>query len=212
MPTHRPAHRARLCFLLATCLLVLLVLLGCKQIPLPPPLSPAEPVACPEVPTPAATAPAARASQRAQVSQALVIGATERVVLEPEGLIFDARIDTGAETSSFSAPGLTEFERDGKPWVSFEVTGRDGKTAVIKRPIFRVARIKRHEEESLRRPVVKLRVVLGPLEGQHEFTLADRSNYKYPVLIGRNFLRDVAIVDVALKNTQKIRRRPSTAR
>ena len=60
--------------------------------------------------------------------------------------------------------------------------------------------------EAQRRPVVKLRVALGPIEQQREFTLADRSQYDYPVLIGRNFLRDVAVVDVARQYTQAARR------
>ncbi|MEE3208742.1 MAG: RimK/LysX family protein, partial [Pseudomonadota bacterium] len=29
-----------------------------------------------------------------------------------------------------------------------------------------------------------------------EFTLADRSRMSYPVLLGRSFLKDVAVVDV----------------
>ncbi len=137
----------------------------------------------------------------------LTIGATERVILQPEGIAFEARIDTGAETSSMGAANITEFERDGKTWVSFDVTGQGGTTEEIKRPVVRFARIKVHRGEPDRRPVVKLRVMLGPLEEMREFTLADRSQYEYPVLIGRNFIRDNALVDVSRENTQRPARR-----
>lgn len=167
-------------------------MLGAQNPPAPAPV---------ECPKPAKAAPST-----------LVIGGIERVVLEPEGLSFEARVDTGAETSSFGATEITEFERDGKPWVSFEAKGRSGKVETVKRPVVRHARIKRHGGESLRRPVVKLRVVLGPLEELREFTLADRSNYEFPVLIGRNYLRDVALVDVGRKNTQKTKRRASSSK
>ena len=59
--------------------------------------------------------------------------------------------------------------------------------------------IKRHGEESQRRYVVKMRVVLGNVSQLISVNLNDRDSYQYPVLIGRNFLRDYFIVDVAKK-------------
>ena len=48
-----------------------------------------------------------------------------------------------------------------------------------------------------RRPVVVFDVKLGDnLHQPTEFTLADRSRMSYPVLLGRSFLKDVAVVDV----------------
>ncbi|WP_281646709.1 RimK/LysX family protein [Parendozoicomonas sp. Alg238-R29] len=55
---------------------------------------------------------------------------------------------------------------------------------------------KRKGEESQRRLVVMLTVQTGKLERTSEFTLADRENFEYPALIGRNFLTDMALVDV----------------
>lgn len=39
-----------------------------------------------------------------------------------------------------------------------------------------------------------------------EFSLTDRANMKYPILLGRKFLRGRFVVDVALKNLSKRRR------
>lgn len=137
----------------------------------------------------------------------LVLGAVERVRLDPEGLVFDARIDTGAETSSMDARDLVEFERNGAPWVRFAVVDpAKGRPVLIERAISRRVRIKRHAAQSVLRPVVSLCVRIGRLEREREFTLADRTGFEFPVLIGRNFLRDLAVVDVSRERTQRVER------
>ncbi|NLC22568.1 MAG: ATP-dependent zinc protease, partial [Halomonadaceae bacterium] len=45
--------------------------------------------------------------------------------------------------------------------------------------------------------VVSLLMTLGPIRGAVEFTLNDRSHLNYPVLLGRRFLMDIALIDVA---------------
>lgn len=57
-------------------------------------------------------------------------------------------------------------------------------------------------EKGERRYVVRLPIQLGEFIEEAEFTLADRANMRYPVLLGREFLRDVAVVDVSKKYTQ----------
>jgi hypothetical protein len=47
--------------------------------------------------------------------------------------------------------------------------------------------------------VVKLQIQLGRLTLSEEFTLVDRTHLDYQVLIGRNILRDLLVVDVARK-------------
>ncbi|HBF94298.1 MAG TPA: ATP-dependent zinc protease, partial [Marinobacter adhaerens] len=47
-----------------------------------------------------------------------------------------------------------------------------------------------------RRVVVELQFFIGDHRQVAEFTLADRTNLTYEVLIGRNILRDVMLVDV----------------
>ena len=128
----------------------------------------------------------------------LVVGAIERVLLEPQQAIFKARIDTGAQTSSIDAQEITPFERDGKPWVKFKLPLRDKeKTSIeIETEVTGRTFIKRHGEASLHRLVVTLRVVLGPLDRLSDFTLADRSGYDFPILIGRSYLQGLALVDV----------------
>ncbi|MEE3325948.1 MAG: RimK/LysX family protein [Myxococcota bacterium] len=133
----------------------------------------------------------------------LVVGAVERVLLEPQNEVLEARIDTGAKTSSIDAQEITPFERDGKPWVRFKLPLPDkkGSSVQIESPVVGRAQIKRHNEAPMVRFVVNLRVVLGPLDRLSPFTLADRKGYDYPVLIGRSYLQGLAVVDVDRKLT-----------
>ncbi len=142
-------------------------------------------------------------SQKQSVNtDTFVIGEVEPVHIKKVGFTMFARIDTGAETSSLNATDITVFERDGKRWVKYTVKDSiSGKTAEVESRLKRTVLIKWQEGESIERPVVKLRARLGEVEQVREFTLADRSLFEFPVLIGRNFLNGKFIVDVNRKNT-----------
>lgn len=128
----------------------------------------------------------------------LIIGAVERVEVGTTGLIAKARIDTGATTSSIHAEDIVTLERDGKAWVRFSFDAGDGQPpTTIEKRVVRKVRIKRLNDEYQRRYVVKLQLRMGELEEIIEVTLSDRSDFEFPVLIGRNFLTDNAIVDVS---------------
>ncbi len=134
----------------------------------------------------------------AKQSSLATIGAVETVVLlkTEHRVQLEARIDTGAETSSITAKNIEEFERDGKPWVRFTIEHKDQKTT-MSAPLVRTVEIKRHGAEGVKRPVVRLQIAMGKIRSNTEFSLTDRSKFEYPVLIGRSFLKGVAIVDVA---------------
>lgn len=134
------------------------------------------------------------------IDDRLLIGRVENVYL-PDKLKFKARIDTGAGLSSIHALDVTEFERDGKGWVRFAVPKRGGEKIYFEQPVKRYINIKQLSGEPQRRPIVIMSIVLGSLEEQIEVTLSDRTGYLYEVLIGRNFLRDRAVVDVSKKFT-----------
>jgi hypothetical protein len=132
----------------------------------------------------------------------VVLGELENVFLDPPGMHFSARIDTGAKTSSINALDIVEFERDGKPYVKFQVLHpKTNKKIELTRRIRKYVRIKEHDRESQRRPIVRLRIKLANIDERINFTLVDRSNFKQQVLIGRNFLRDLAVVDVSKEYT-----------
>jgi len=132
----------------------------------------------------------------------MIMGATEYIKIEPPGVTLNARIDTGAKTTSLDARDITPFERDGKKWVKFSVYDAD-KEYQVERPVFDTVLIKRHGGESQRRYMVKMRVTADEVSQLIPVSLTDRSAYEFPILIGRNFLKDYFIVDVSQKNLLK---------
>jgi hypothetical protein len=130
-----------------------------------------------------------------------VVGWIEKVRISPGNFIVHAKLDSGAEYSSLDAANLTEFERNGKPWVRFDLIEREGQKITIERPLLRWAPIKRHNQEPQRRPVIKLGVCLGNIYQETEVNLINRKNYQYRMLIGRKFMEGLVIIDPSAKYT-----------
>jgi glutathione synthase/RimK-type ligase-like ATP-grasp enzyme len=110
-----------------------------------------------------------------------------------------AKIDTGADSSAVWASDVTV---NGKilsyclfgPGSAF-YTGE-----VIKTEIYKVTRVRNsfgHEEFRYK---AKLRIKIGQKRLLSWFTLADRSQNTFPVLLGKNFLKTRFIVDVSRKH------------
>ncbi|MFO7931148.1 MAG: ATP-dependent zinc protease [Thermodesulfobacteriota bacterium] len=131
----------------------------------------------------------------------LVVGRAENVRLTPPGHAFPARIDTGATTSSLGARDLETFERDGDPWVRFKLKDpEEDELYEIEKEVVRHARIlQASSPEPERRAVIELQFQLGRIKMVEEFTLEERGHLSHNVLIGRNILRDLMVVDVARK-------------
>ncbi|ERB63801.1 ATP-dependent zinc protease [Vibrio coralliilyticus OCN008] len=134
----------------------------------------------------------------------LILGEQEWVYVPGLEENFKARIDTGATTSSISATDVVEFERDGKDWVKFKIEHDGVKSKEIALPVERWVKIRQSSaEKSERRAVVESWIQIGDLKEKTEFTLADRTHLKFPLLLGRSFFKDVAVVDVNKKFVQK---------
>lgn len=138
------------------------------------------------------------------IGSKIVVGRVEWLWLEAVNRVYEARVDTGATTSSISALDITPFEKDGKRFVRFKVAPDDTDDSYeIEAPLVRYVRIRQASSNELdRRPVTALTVRLGKMTEVAEFTLTDRTQMTYPILLGREFLKDVAVVDVAKKNIQ----------
>ncbi|MGR5243343.1 MULTISPECIES: putative ATP-dependent zinc protease [Vibrio] len=133
----------------------------------------------------------------------LILGSEEWVYVPAIDQTYKARIDTGATTSSISATNIVPFERDGKDWVQFNVD-IDGKASKeFKLPVERWAKVRQSSSEEVdKRPVVMAYIQVGDLKEQTEFTLTERDHMKFPILLGRSFFRDIAVVDASKKYIQ----------
>ena len=139
----------------------------------------------------------------------LILGQEENVLVEPYNLLLRARIDSGAKTSSIDARNIEEFERDGKKWVRFTlVDRRNNKPYIIEKRLLRRVDIVQSAlgGEYDERLVVKLKIKIGDFSDFSEFTLKNRDHMDFPVLIGRSFLQDIAIVDVSGKDLAPVQK------
>ncbi len=127
-----------------------------------------------------------------------VYGWRESILINGIKEKLQAKLDTGALTSSIHAEEKELFERDGKKWVRFIVTDPSKKNPSrtrIEAPLMRIARVKEPGGESVPREVVRLSLQLGERKLRGEFTLNNRSNMISPVLIGRNMIKELGWVD-----------------
>jgi hypothetical protein len=145
-----------------------------------------------------------KANKKAKmIAGKLRLGAVEKVGLVNEKVSYAARIDTGADFSSMGVYNPKTFERDGKDWVRFSLQDSES-AARFEYPIFDTVRIKESSTQTVDRLEIKIDIEMGGNKYKRQiFNLADRSYLEYQLLIGRSFLRDIAVVDVSRKNIQR---------
>ena len=150
---------------------------------------------------------ASAASDDAAPHNRQIFGWIEWVQLSDPDIRLRAKLDTGATTSSLNAINKEYFKRDGKDWVSFDVIDRENDDAPVRfeREVVRRVRILRAGGGVHSRPVVEIGMCVGDIYRKRQFTLADRTELNYQVLVGRNYMEDHVIVDSAETYT----RRPS---
>jgi hypothetical protein len=124
------------------------------------------------------------------------VGWVEDVLLSDAGLRVKAKLDTGAKTSSIDADIVDSATRKhAGDMIVFSILGEDpahGKT--FERKIVRMVRIKKKGGGYIRRPVVEMTFCIAGKTIQEEVNLANRENFIYPVLIGRNMMRHTGLV------------------
>ncbi|MDB5171182.1 MAG: hypothetical protein JWO35_876 [Candidatus Saccharibacteria bacterium] len=130
----------------------------------------------------------------------LTIGTTELMTL-PDSAIADipAKIDTGADNSAIWASNI--HLEEGK--VVFNLFA-PGSVYYREEPVvvsnFRTTTVRNSFGHKEFRYKVQFNVCVGEHKLQRWFTLADRSRNNYPILLGKNFLKNKFIVDVSQKN------------
>lgn len=142
------------------------------------------------------TAPIAEAVEKK------IVGATEVVIVEEAGISFLGRMDTGAATTSIHAVDIEvagQFpvgaDCTGMP-VAFTVLNERGEACRLTARVEKTASIRTSEgrEERL---FVYLTVGRQGEEKRVLVNLNDRSAMKYRLLLGRNWLENDYLVDVA---------------
>ena len=126
-----------------------------------------------------------------------IIGEVEPIYFLPMKSPFAARIDTGATTSSLDCQDVEYFERDGEKWVAFKLKNRKtGEEHVFEKKVERSFKVKRAGKDESRK-AIKMDVKMGGEVFSAVFSIADRSNFDYQGLVGRNILTGRFLVDTS---------------
>ena len=129
-----------------------------------------------------------------------IIGRLEHVDFPELGINgFNAKIDTGAYTSILHCSEIL-VENDKVKFIVLddEHPSFEGKWFCL--PIEKYTVVKSSNGYKEERVVVKTTIILLGEEFDVFLTLTNRKDMKYPVLLGRKFLKDKYIVNVSLKH------------
>lgn len=130
-----------------------------------------------------------------------VFGWVEKAVIEELDAVVKVKLDSGALTSSMHAENIERFKREGENWVRFTIEledERNGELAekTFEKPLFRRLRVY-GAGGSDSRPVVLLRLCIGNTVYEEQFSLRDRDDMLYPVLLGRRTIQHLGLLDVS---------------
>ncbi len=132
-----------------------------------------------------------------------IIGRVEKIDLPHLSLYnLDAKIDTGAYTSSLHCHEIEQFVKEGQNWVKFYVLDPDHPEYDETRhecAIHKLKKVKSSNGQIEERVIIKQKTQFKKYKRTIELSLTNRSEMKYPVLIGRKFLTGNFIVDVSKK-------------
>lgn len=125
------------------------------------------------------------------------IGWRELVDLPELGLRgIPAKIDTGARTSALHATILDEFVRDGETFVRFAVDFSGQKVRQVCEAVHIDWRgVTSSNGTTQLRRIIKTPLKIGGVRFRAEISLTDRSDMRFPMLIGRSSLRRRFVVD-----------------
>lgn len=131
-----------------------------------------------------------------QSKQQVIMGWVEYVYLQDLSGRLKAKLDTGATTSSMRAEvvKVLDEKHPEKTSILFKIEDADGKVNSLQRQLVRWVKIKGKDGTSHRRPVVEMDFCISGHLVKSEVNLAPRTDFIYPILVGRNMMRDANII------------------
>jgi len=160
----------------------------------------------------------ASAQSAAADDQIHILGWLEHANVTSVDIRLDAKLDTGAKTSAIHAEILSRdalsneeaselrrendddeeiieeadaSDEDSSPRiVVFRISNEDGEDRILEREVIRTVKIKKRGGGVESRPVVEMELCIAGIEVEGEVSLADRTTFNYPLLIGRDMLEE----------------------
>lgn len=136
----------------------------------------------------------------AVASDEKVFGWVESATIEPWGIMVKAKLDSGALTSSLDARDIEMFEKEGEEWVRFRLKLEDQDSGeefsdLLERPLYRELSVRGAGGRD-ERPVVLMDICMGDTVYEEQFSLRDREEMLYPLLLGRRTISHLGLLDV----------------
>lgn len=132
-----------------------------------------------------------------------IIGRTELVDIPAWDLFeLSAKIDTGAYTSSLHCHHIEPYKDDGNYMVRFNLLDPSHETyneKLFELSVYKTKQVKSSNGQTEERIIVKTDIILAGQKLRAELSLTDRSEMRYPLLIGRKLLKGRFLVDVRQK-------------
>lgn len=129
-----------------------------------------------------------------------IIGRDDKLMFDFCDYEVPSKIDTGAETNSIHCNNF--YIKDGILYCDLLDLGN-----VVPFKNYQIKTVKSSNGIKNKRYCINLNFNVGQNQYNSEFTLNDRTNMKYPILMGKNFLRDNGfIVDVNQTMNERIKK------
>ena len=133
-----------------------------------------------------------------------IIGTTDHIDL-PDAMMLNVpcKIDTGADTSSIHCERIHLVEKEGVEYLSFVLLDKTWPQYTgewINTSEFKEKKIKSSFGDYEFRYQVRILITLFGKSYKSRFTLTNRAKMKYPILLGKAFLKNRYLVDVAQDN------------
>ena len=134
----------------------------------------------------------------------ILIGREDKIDI-PELSLFEveAKIDTGAYGCALHCHHIELIKIEDKDVLTFKVLDPNHdeyKDKIFHIDNFKCKRVKNSGGKQEKRYTFKTRVILFKKKITTEFSLTDRGQMKFPILLGRQFINKRYLVDVQLKN------------
>lgn len=117
-----------------------------------------------------------------------------------------AKVDTGARTSSLHANRIEHFQKNGIPYIHFEVHPIQKNNTIVlscEAPLIDKRQVRSSCGEEEYRPVIIATITLGDIRWEIELNLTNRDYMGYRMLLGRNAMKNHLIIDPSERFLQR---------
>ena len=132
-----------------------------------------------------------------------IVGRKELIsILDLELYDLDAKVDTGADSNALHCDNII-VDKDTVHFCLLDEVHESYHGKRMSMPLYKLKKVKSSNGEIQMRPSIKVSVEFFGKKYTSVISLTNRADMKFPMLIGRRFLKDRFLVDVSKENLAK---------